>query len=98
MSRGQTINSGIYTKFLKPCRRLSGNLDLTSNAESFFQHDDADPHNFENTGNNTKSDGLFFPTHHAVHNFLPQVSTSLEPSNMPFLGKRFEETTKLLKK
>jgi hypothetical protein len=43
-------------------------------------------------------DGLFFPTHPTAQIFHPQISTSLEPSKMPSVGKGLGMMVRLLKK
>jgi hypothetical protein len=41
---------------------------------------------------------MFFPTYHTAQILLPQISTSLEPSKMPFVGKGLGLMTRLFKK
>jgi len=99
MARGQIINSGMYTKTLETLKKNFRKFRPYKYCWKSPSTRRRRPTQFlKIQGAIKKSDILFSPTHHACHIFLPQVSASLEPSKMPFLGKCFEGMTKLLKK
>jgi len=96
--RGQTINSDLHIPTLKTLQkrfRMVG--PLRNVAVMFLQLQRTRPHTSLKTREAIAKLGLSFFSHHTAQILLLQMSTSLQPSKMPSVGKRLREMTKLLK-
>jgi hypothetical protein len=93
MPRGQTITLDLYTQIPKTVQNCFSRVrHYKNNAEIFLRN------KYENIGSNHKTDGRFFATHHTAQILHPRISTSLEPSKIPSVGKGLGVKTRLLKK
>jgi hypothetical protein len=97
MPSGQTVNSYLYIQTLETLKKRSRRVrPYRMLLKILLHHDNARPHTSDNTGSNRRTRTLF-PTHQTAEILLPQISTSLEPSEMPSVGKVLGVMTRLLK-
>jgi hypothetical protein len=100
MPCGQTTNSDPYIQTSKTLQKHFTRVQPHKNvARILLQHKSTTTNKFEkNRKQSQNSDGLFCTHHHTPQILLPQISTSLEPSKMPSVGKGLGVMTTLLKK
>jgi len=96
MPRGETINSGLYIPTLKILQKRFRMVGPHRNVVMFLQLQRTQTHTSLKTREAIAKLGLSF-THHTAQILLLQMSTSLQPSKMPSVGKRLKGMTKLLK-
>jgi hypothetical protein len=90
MPCGQTVTSDLYFRPLKPCRSVSREFELENVAGIFSTTTHEHTRALEYRKQPKNPHGLFFPSHHTAQTLLHQISTSLEPSKMPFMIKVWE--------
>jgi len=98
MPCGQSINSDLYIQTFEALQKYFRRISPHKNFAEIFQQDSACSHTFENIEAITELGRTVSPIHHSVQMLLPVISTSLEPSKMPSMGKHLEVMKRLLKK